>query len=223
MRSHMGLRAGGGSRRELRGGGGSSAVSARGGGSAAPQGPRGRSGPGGGSSSRSRRKERARGGDPGRRIQQSLFTEGGGSGETRQSVCAWLAAGSAGGRGGGIPRLSPCPPQGSGTDPAGRREEPGPGARRGAGQPRRRRVPGEPQQRLGKARSVRRGVEGEGDAAPLAVSPARFSPRPLAGQAVPGSVPPGRSPAPPRRRRCRPGEQRSRCRRCRRRGHFVAD
>lgn len=69
------------------GGGGSSGGSARGGGSAAPQGPRGRSGPGGGSASRSRRKERARGGEPGRRIQQSLFTEGGGSGETRQSVC----------------------------------------------------------------------------------------------------------------------------------------
>lgn len=159
------------------------------------------------------------------------FTEGGGSGETRQSVCLARSGirGQAGvGGGGEIPRLSPCPPQRSGRDPGGRREELGPGGRRGAGQPRRRRVPGEPQQRLGQGRSVRRGAEGEGEGGRSASRrlSRSLSPRPLAGQAVPGSVLPGRSPAPPRRRRCRrcrPGEQRSRCRRCRRRGHFVAD
>lgn len=157
------------------------------------------------------------------------FTEGGGSGETRQSVCLARSGirGQAGEVGGGIPRLSPCPPQGSGRDPGGRREELRPGGRRGAGQPRRRRVPGEPQQRLGQGRSVRRGAEGEGGGRSAARRLSRsLSPRPLAGQAVPGSVLPDRSPAPPRRRRCRrcrPGEQRSRCRRCRRRGHFVAD
>lgn len=119
----------------------------------------------------------------GRRIQQPLPQEGAsagrGSGEEdpaksfhggrrergNPTVCVPGSQRDPRAGGGGIPRLSPCPPQGSGRDPGGRR---------GAGQPRRRRVPGEPQQRLGQGRSVRRSAEGEGgDAAPLAVSPAR--------------------------------------------------
>lgn len=159
---------------------------------------------GGGSSSRSRRKERARGGEPGRRIQQSLSRREEGAGKP-DSLCAWLAAGSAGRRRGvgGIPRLSPCPPQGSGRDPAGRREELGAGGRRGAGQPRRRRVPGEPQQRLGQGRSVRRGAEGEGGGTqrlspslPLALASSARSAG-GAGLSAAGPVPRSSAPPPP--------------------------
>lgn len=161
------------------------------------------------------------------------------SGGIRQGLRAGGGGGrrAAGGCGSGAPRRgagtrAPVPPGWGG----GRR-----GAGGGRGPRRQRLLPRGLQQRLGQSRSVsrarwRRLGWGGGGGGPQRLSPSL--PLALASsarrQAVPGSVLPGRSPAPPRRRcrrrrRCRHRHGRRRHRRrpqeqsCCHRGHFVAN